>query len=96
MIDEILVSNIKVMKVERDYLWKRYTFIPASKEDEKFLNVFNKYIDELEKENSELKDKIKNMEKAEKDFMYILKKYILNEWSRIKIETLYDICFEWK
>lgn len=44
------------MKVERDYLWKRYTFIPASKEDEKFLDVFNKYIDELEEENKKLKE----------------------------------------
>lgn len=44
------------MKVERDYLWKRYTFIPASKEDEKFLDVFNKYIDELEEENRKLKE----------------------------------------
>ena len=52
------------MKVERDYLWKRYTFIPASKEDEKFLDVFNKYIDELEKENSELKHKNELQEKA--------------------------------
>ena len=50
----------------------------------------------LTKENKELKEKIKNMEKAEKDFMCIMKKYILNKWTLIKLETLYDICFEWK
>lgn len=50
----------------------------------------------LEEENKILNEKIKNMEKAEKDFMYIMKKYILNEWNLKKLETLYDICSEWK
>ena len=57
---------------------------------------YQKRIAELEEKNKKLEEKIKNMEKAEKDFMDIMKKYILNKWNIIKLETLYDICFEWK
>lgn len=63
------------MKVERDYLWKRYTFIPETKDDEKFLEVFNKYIDKLEEENKQLKEKVEKMEKADKEFLELMRNY---------------------
>lgn len=43
------------MKIERNRDWNKYTFIPEDKKDEKFLDKINKKIDELEKENKNLK-----------------------------------------
>ena len=62
----------------------------------KNLAEYKNEITDLKEENKKLKEEIENMEKAEKDFMDIMKKYILNKWNIIKMETLYDICFEWK
>jgi len=53
------------MEVERDYIWKKYTFIPETKDDEKFLEVFNKYIDKLEEENRNLKNELMEDMKTE-------------------------------
>lgn len=44
------------MKVERNRVWNKYTFIAEDKEDEKFLDKVNKKIDELEEENKKLKE----------------------------------------
>lgn len=51
------------MKVERNRVWNKYTFTPEGKEDEKFLDKVNKYIDGLEEENKILKEKQKILDK---------------------------------
>lgn len=57
------------MKVEIDYLWKKYTFIPTSKENEMFIEVFNKYVDDLEEENKNLKKELHNTQLLLKAWM---------------------------
>ena len=78
------------MKVERDYLWKRYTFIPSSKEDEKFLEVFNKYIDELEQENKNLKEyKSQRTRKIERENKKLKEELREVKWKLERIKQAY-------
>ena len=56
------------MKVERNRVWNKYTFIPEDKEDEKFLDRVNKKMDKLEEENRKLKEEVERWEKIRKMF----------------------------
>lgn len=58
LIIRLLYFIVERMKVESNWTKTRYSFICEDEKDKKFLDNMNKYIDELEEENKELKAKI--------------------------------------